>query len=69
LYGADGRSAVAVGASVAWEQSSYSSHVPFSVGRNTKSMHHVWCLLFASKHAYLQSASVAFLPTSAKKRS
>ena len=36
--------------------------MPFSVGRNSKPMHHVWCSLLGSEHSLLQSASVPFLP-------
>ena len=44
------------------EQSSYSSHMPFSVSRNSKPMHHEECSLSALLQAWSQSASVDLLP-------
>merc|ERR1719424_1521122 len=43
-------------------QSAYSSHVPFSVSRNSKPTHHELCSLAALLQAWSQSAFVDFLP-------
>ena len=50
-------------AAACWEeQSSYSSHVPFSVSLNSKPMHQALCLLSAPLHECSQSVLVALRP-------